>query len=290
MASRKNLHRPIADWTASEMSLEVNILRHLANCLELRGGLAPGSVTMTSPTQNDEDDLGYDAVVGQPNGRYALLQFKRPDPDTATLSFRIPARQVYTLSWWPPRSAFFVLPAVKKNRDLWAAGPSLLGMSRIVDVWDLYTPFDKIGLLAPRQDGYPGPAARTVRVDKSGGSAMLNAAEGLKRRWRSLQSRPISCLCGVDASGIVVENGEARTWDGRKWNQYEWQREARERWHRRAVQDSVDSGGRAPSEHSNDGWIKDLAGILWASRDGRKRARKRSLRDSGHPYMLPIGR
>ena len=45
VASRKNPHRPIADWAASEMSLEVNILHHLANCIETRGGLAPGNVT-----------------------------------------------------------------------------------------------------------------------------------------------------------------------------------------------------------------------------------------------------
>ena len=57
----------------SEMSLETNVLRYLANCLERRGvGLDEGSVAMASPTQNEEAHMGYDSQVKLPDGRYVL--------------------------------------------------------------------------------------------------------------------------------------------------------------------------------------------------------------------------
>ena len=286
--SSKDPRPSIADRPASEMSLETNILHHLVNCLERKPCIAPGSITMTSPTQNEEADLGFDAVVGQPDGRYVVLQFKRPNPlRSAMLSFRIPAKQVQALSWWPPRSAFFVLPAVKKNRDMWAAGVSLLDMTRIVDVWDLYAPFKKIGLLGQEWGMRSKSAGRAVRIAKDGGSAKVST-RGTGRAWRGLHSIPISCLCGTCPGGIVVKNGEARTWDGKKWDRDEWQREAEEAWRRLAIQNHGNSGvGR--SEHACEAWIRDMAGIVWGSRGGEDdTSRKRSTRDAGHAYLLRI--
>ena len=175
--SSKDPRPSIADRPASEMSLETNILHHLVNCLERKPCIAPGSITMTSPTQNEEADLGFDAVVGQPDGRYVVLQFKRPNPfRSSILSFRIPAKQVQALSWWPRRSAFFVLPAVKRNRDLWGAGASLLDTSRIVDVWDLYAAFDEIGLLDPEQHEHS---------ESAGGPSA--SSKMMARRWSTPQ-------------------------------------------------------------------------------------------------------
>lgn len=303
VSASKDPHSPIADRPASEMSLETNILHHLAGCLERKYGLAPGDITMTSPTQNEEADLGFDALVGQPDGRYVALQFKRPTPPSSAApfstwptppspappSFRIPAKQVQALSWWPPSSAFFVLPAIRTNRDLWAAGVSLLGMSRIVDVWDLHAPFREIGLLGPGRSGRSESAGRSVCVAEDGSSAEIHATRGTGRAWRDLRSSPISCLCGTCPGGIVVENGEARTWDGRKWDRDEWQREAEEAWRRLAKRDAGNSGV-ARSEHACEAWIRDMAGIVWSSHGAAGDAsRKRSLRDTGHAYLLRTG-
>ena len=303
MSARKDPHSPIADRPASEMSLETNILHHLASCLERKYGLAPGDITMTSPTQNEEADLGFDAVVGQPDGRYVALQFKRPTParsaapsskrptppGQAPPSFRIPAKQVQTLSWWPRGSAFFVLPAFKRNRDLWDAGASLLDMSRMVDVWDLYAPFDENGMLGSGRGTHSESACLPVRIVKGGSSAEVNSTKGTRRGWCALCSAPISCLCGTCPGGIVVKNGEARTWDGRKWDRDEWKREAEEAWRRHAMQNYGNSGV-ARQGHASEAWIRDMAGIVWSPRGGGAGAsEKLSQRDAGHAYLLRIG-
>ena len=287
----KDPHSSIADRPASEMSLETNILHHLASCLERKPGLAPGDITMTSPTQNEEADLGFDAVVGQPDGRYVALQFKRPNTLRSTLlSFRIPAKQVQALSWWPRRSAFFVLPAVKTNRDLWAAGASLLDMTRIVDVWDLYAPFDKIGLLDPGRRGYHEPAGRAVRIAKDGSSTKVNVTKRYGWVGRGLHSIPISCLCSMGgAGGIVVKNGVAKTWRGRKWDKSEWQREAKGMWRGLGAQDVGDSDYEARHEDSPKTKISHMAEIVWASQGDGEETLNDSQHDAGHAYLLRVG-
>ena len=289
MATGRDLHRPIADRPASEMSLETNILHHLANCLERKHGPAPGSITMTSPTQNEEADLGFDAVVGQPDGRYVALQFKRPDPCSTTPSFSIPAKQVRALSWWPPRSAFFVLPVVRTNRNLWDAGASLLDMSYMVDVWDLYARFDEIGLLGPGRRGHSASAVRTVRIAGDGRLAKVNTTKG--RGWveGDLRSDPISSLCSTGTGGIVVKNGKAMTWAGRKWDEHEWRHEAEGAWRRCAGQNPANPSSRIRSEHACKAWIGDMAGIVWAPQDNKETLRKSSPRDAGHTYLLRVG-
>lgn len=73
MAGRRHFHARLAEQVPSEMSLETNILRYLANCLERRMDLDEGGVTMMSPTQPQEKYVGFDAMAGLPSGRYALL-------------------------------------------------------------------------------------------------------------------------------------------------------------------------------------------------------------------------
>lgn len=290
VAVSKDPHSPIADRPASEMSLETNILHHLASCLERKPGLALGDITMTSPTQNEEADLGFDAVVGQPDGRYVVLQFKRPNPLRSTLlSFRIPAKQVQALLWRPRGSAFFVLPAVKTNRDLWDTGASLLDMTRIVDVWDLYAPFDKIGLLDPGRREYSESAGRAVRIAKDDGSTKINVTK--RHGWvgRGLHSIPISCLCSMGgAGGIVVKNGVAKTWRGRKWDKSEWQHEAEGVWRGPGERDVGDSGHEARHEGLPKTEISRMAEIVWASQGDGEEALNDSQRGAGHAYLLRI--
>ena len=290
VSASKDPHSPIAARPASEMSLETNILHHLASCLERKPGLAQGDITMTSPTQNEEADLGFDAVVGQPDGRYVVLQFKRPTPARpAQTSFRIPAKQVQALLWWPRRSAFFVLPAIKRNRDLWAAGASLLDMTRIVDVWDLYAPFDKIGLLDPGRRGYSESAGRAVRIAKDGSLTKVNVTKRYGWVGRGLHSIPISCLYSMGgAGGIVVKNGVAKTWRGRKWDKSEWQREAKGVWRGLGERDVGDSGYEAHHEGSPKTKISRMAEIVWASQRGGEETLNDSQHDAGHAYLLRV--
>ena len=217
----------------SEMSLEVNVLRYLANCLE-RGARLEGDVEMASPTQNEEAYRGYDSQVKLPDGRYVLLQFKRPLLGRPRSSFGVPSRQVSALLGQETASSFFALPAVGTNDEMWGIGSTLLDRTVIVDAWDLYAP-----LAASMPEGfgwiyYSEPVVRTVRIDM-GGAAGHAATVSKGDRWEepeSIPSRPISCLCnGTGGYGFVVKGGEVRTRDDRKQDHQEWH-EAVER-HRR---------------------------------------------------------
>ena len=78
--------RPLKDGLPSEMSLETNILRYLANCLERRHGLAEGAVVPVSPTQAEEHALGFDAAVCLPSR--LLVLYKEPAIAPPTLPNR----------------------------------------------------------------------------------------------------------------------------------------------------------------------------------------------------------
>ena len=217
----------------SEMSLEVNVLRYLANCLEDNAGLEEGGVAMASPTQNAEALLGYDSQVELLNGRYVLLQFKRPLPVDDTLHFKVPSNQVSALLKTCPASSFFVLPAVGTNCEMWGARAGLLGRTLVVDAWDLYMP-----LAASTTEGRswvcsPKTFVRTVRVDTAaaGEGAAVDVSQGRGREWLlGLPSRPISSMCdSTDGLGFVARGGTARARGGRKWGLEEWREAAAER-------------------------------------------------------------
>ena len=99
----------------SETSLEANVLRCLANCIERKACLKEGGVEMDSPAQNAEARTGCDSQARLPDGRCAPPQFKRPLPSGGTPSFKVPSRRVSALLKTCPASSFLVLPAVGAN-------------------------------------------------------------------------------------------------------------------------------------------------------------------------------
>ena len=212
--ARRHFHARLAEQVPSEMSLETNILRYLANCLERRMGLDEGGVTMTSPTQPQEKYVGFDAMAGLPSGRYVMLQFKRPiGPGGGdSVPFSITRAQLCTLLQWPPRSAFYVLPPIDSNAYMWDAGASLLCRAQLVDAWDFIA-----GL------GWPmhGEAwqSRTSRVWPDG-TTCIRAGPSRKRDYRWVRCMPVSRLCcdhGLDRLGFVVKGGWVEAWDGTEW-------------------------------------------------------------------------
>ena len=197
----------------SEMSLETNVLRYLANCLERsRGGLAEGVVEMASPTQNEEAHMGYDSQVKLPDGRYVLLQFKRPLPGCTSISFKVPSGQVAALLGPYAHSSFFVLPAVRTNDDMWGARDALLGRTLVVDAWDLYVPF-----AASMPEGLDWiydskPVVRTVRVnpgDAAGCAASVSQGRG-RKAIPNITFMPISRLCDTGRYGFAVRGDTGR--------------------------------------------------------------------------------
>ena len=119
--------RPLKDRPPSETSLETKILRCLANCLECRHGLAEGEVVPVPPAQAEEHALGFDAVVGPPRGRCAVLQFKRPEKACyESARFEMGDRQALALRY-PRGLAFYVLhggPRQWGNGRAWQALPA----------------------------------------------------------------------------------------------------------------------------------------------------------------------
>ena len=217
----------------SEMSLEVNVLRYLANCLECGAGLEEGSIAMASPTQNEEALLGYDSQVKLPDGRYVLLQFKRPLPVDGTLHFKVPSHQASALLKSCPASSFLVLPAVGTNDEMWGAGAGLLGRALIVDAWDLYMPLAASATEGRRWVCSPKTFVRTVRIGAAaaGAGTAVDVSQGRGRDWlEGLPSRPISSICGgTDGYGFVARGGTARARGGGTWGRKEWQEAAAER-------------------------------------------------------------
>lgn len=207
------------------MSLETNILRYLANCLERRMDLDEGGVTMTSPTQPQEKYVGFDAMAGLPSGRYALLQFKRPSVNTDSMRFTIEGDQLYALLRCPPRSAFYVLPPIDSNRDMWEAKASLLGRSRLVDAWDFLAalvpskPATPCCLLASAWSGPADwPRTHTVHVGLHGGATRI-CARLPGEKYRKVYQRSVSCLCcDRDGLGFFVAGGKVRAWNGMEWS------------------------------------------------------------------------
>ena len=211
----------LAESTPSEAGLEANILRYLAACIERQRCLPEGWVAITLPTQPEEHKLGFDAAAGLSPGRYAVLQFKRPHkPKGGAASFHIETGQFCTLLRYPPGSAFYVLPAVETNRDMWDVRAGLLDRTCLVDAWDLVVPL-LAGRAASRQllkrGGNPFvEKMRTIQVD---GCCPCTASVPVKsdsagsaaaRRCR-ICAKPARALCAHPPwAGFVVAGGGAR--------------------------------------------------------------------------------
>ena len=213
----------------SEMALETNVLRYLANCLERRHGLAEGAVTLTSPTQPEENALGFDAMAGLPNGCYAALQFKRPKPQVAAVSFELPLRQFCAMLQYPPRSAFYILPIVCTNKEMWDVRTCLLDSTLAIDAQDLLAPFNQARLAhsASGKGAGSGECTMTIYVDLKYGTAYTAAPS------------PVSCslipfvragsLCyDSDRIGFALRNGIVKSRDGSSWGRRKWKRHVAE--------------------------------------------------------------
>ena len=230
--------RQAKDKPPSEMSLETNILRYLANCLERRHDLAEGAVVPVSPTQPEEHVLGFDAAVGLPEGRYTLLQFKRPVERAGRggARFEMDGRQALTLLQYPRGSAFYVLPPVRTNREMAEYGRCLLHRARIVDAWDVFAAVSRSrraagAAAAPGGGGHGAGSGRdhVAYVDNGGRGAVHVRAGGDEGRppYFRVHSKPASSLChGADDVGFDVRNGRIVAGRGAVWDDGGWRAEA----------------------------------------------------------------
>ena len=231
--------RPLKDGLPSEMSLETNILRYLANCLERRHGLAEGAVVPVSPTQHEEQALGFDAAVGLPQGRYVVLQFKRPEKaGHGRARFRIGGEQALTLLRYPRGSAFYVLPPVRTNGEMAGLGRCLLRRACMVDAWDMLPPILRSwrpARTAPARSGGKGGSGakpgdvRAAYVDCGGecGAVYVQAGRGHQPPYHQAQSKPASTLCdGADDVGFDVRDGRMEMRNGGGWGCGRWRAEA----------------------------------------------------------------
>ena len=231
--------RPLKDGLPSEMSLETNILRYLANCLERRHGLAEGAVVPVSPTQAEEHALGFDAAVGLPQGRYVVLQFKRPEKaGHGRARFRVGGEQALRLLQYPRGSAFYVLPPVRTNGEMAGLGRCLLRRACMVDAWDMLPPIlrsSRPARTAPARSGGKGGNGaksgdvRAAYVDCGGecGAVYVQAGRGHRPPYLQAQSKPASTLCdGADDVGFDVRDGRMEMGGGGGRGRGWWQAEA----------------------------------------------------------------
>lgn len=271
----------------SEMALETNVLRYLANCLERCCCLAEGTVTLTSPTQREEKGLGFDAMTSLPNGRYVLLQFKRPEFCGSKVSFEIPSYQVSKLMKRQLGSSFFVLPVVETNDEMWKAKTDLLNRTLMVDAWHFYMPF-----VTSRSNDFhwfrnPETFVRTASVNIDVGAARAIAvSQGRGRRERkSAPASPISQLCNnADDFGFVLEDHAVKARDGG-----EWDRKRREETVKRVLADAEESPGyKGTALHMH---APDIAGALGHAPETGFAARSgEGQRAGGGLYAVKLGR
>jgi len=138
----------------TEKSVEVNILRHLANCLERE---THRQITVLSPSQLLEESIGYDDILhGLPRGWVIAIQFKRPkelSPDYAR--FKINISQMNVLCrLFPTNNAFYIFSPFPTHLEFIHAQPRILKRSYAVDAHIL-------------NRFLPDGVIRTIRVHKS---------------------------------------------------------------------------------------------------------------------------
>ena len=212
----------------SEIALETNVLRYLANCLERRCGLAEGAVTLTSPTQHEEKTLGFDAMAGLPDGRYAVLQFKRPEFHGDVIYFKLPLHQFCAMLRHPPRSAFYMLPIVFTNKAMWDIRTCLLSSVMAIDAQDLFAPFS-LACPTPRppcRNECSGRCTLKICADLKSGTAYTSVSTRVFPYLIPF-TRAGSLCHDSDRIGFVIRNGTIKSRDGRRWGRREWKRIAK---------------------------------------------------------------
>ncbi len=129
-------------WETSEKTVEVNVLSDMACLLESSTGR---KVTIVSPTQSQENTLGFDDIIeGLPSGRAVALQFKRPfqlrRPSNA-VRFIIDTQQLQRLlNNFMAGEAFYALVPFPLTTDLLRNRAQLLELSCALDVFDIPNP------------------------------------------------------------------------------------------------------------------------------------------------------
>ena len=120
----------------TEKSIEVNVLRRLVNWLEIR---LNEKITVLSPTQQLEFDVGYDDFLqGLPDGMIIALQFKRPEENGDMVDFTLNVPQMTKMDeLFPTNCAFYVFSPFPTHLELISNYDNLLDDSMAIDVHDI---------------------------------------------------------------------------------------------------------------------------------------------------------
>lgn len=199
--------RTISISDTSERTIEANVLADIVHYI---GGKYRRTVTIVSPTQNQEVVFGFDATFeGLPPGRTVYLQFKRPysysSKKHANLArFYLDTRQQQALmSNFNRREAYYVFVPLPKVREVVANRTRLLQIGVALDVYDVPNARKTT------------QKSRTVKVTKSALAPSVQVAD--PRIYDSANAYTLSSVCdqiGSDeaTSGIrrIGERGESR--------------------------------------------------------------------------------
>lgn len=123
----------------SEKTTEINVLSDVTSFIER---YSRRKVTIIAPTQNAEEDLGFDEIIEDlPSGRTIALQFKRPYslPSIAGCTrFYLDTNQLgKLLDNFSPREAYYVFVPYPFTLDFIHNRMSLLQDSITVDPYDI---------------------------------------------------------------------------------------------------------------------------------------------------------
>ena len=135
MASRFLIHE------TSEKTIETNVLADISNWIHYHWHR---QVTIISPTQRQEPNLGFDDIVeGLPPGITRVLQFKRPySYDSRRLSnfakFIIDTSQLQVLlGHFNPGEAYYVFVPLPTTNEVIRNRPNLLRIGAALDVYNV---------------------------------------------------------------------------------------------------------------------------------------------------------
>jgi len=123
----------------SEKTAEINTLSDLTSLIE---NISGKKVTIISPTQNDERNLGFDEIVeGLPTGQVIAFQFKRPfsmKRPRHCVRFIIGTQQLQTLlNIFLPQEAYYAFVPYPLNRDMIKNRKNLLRDTIALDVYNV---------------------------------------------------------------------------------------------------------------------------------------------------------
>lgn len=125
---------PFGIVNTSERTVEVNILHDLAKCLESKKQV----VTIISPSQREENELGFDDMFhGLRAGRILALQFKKPyEKDLTNAKFHISVDQLRRLKDHFPNyhEAYYVFCPLPTTTEFVEKRETLLESSSILEI------------------------------------------------------------------------------------------------------------------------------------------------------------